>query len=172
MVGYILLVLLALSAAGYFYGRNRAIASVQGHQRQLHSRPNYHGAFIAAWIGIPSILLVLIWLALQGPVIDTLLLWSLPPSVTEGLDKGQTGLLLSEIRSVAAGNIFGEPSEAVREAVHQAGRQGRCRRPRRGVARPAGVRAPPDRVAASKSRPDSCRGVDHVLADEHLSCRA
>jgi phosphate transport system permease protein len=79
MIGYILLVLLALSVAGYFYGRKRAWAAVQGRERELHSRPNYHGAYVAAWVGIPSILLVLVWLFLYGIVIDQLLLASLPP---------------------------------------------------------------------------------------------
>ena len=75
--------------------------------------------FVAAWVGIPSLLLVLIWLLLQGPVINTLLLWSLPPGTTDGLDQGQIDLLLSEIRSVAAGNVFGEPSLVVQAAAER-----------------------------------------------------
>ncbi|MBC8012874.1 MAG: phosphate ABC transporter permease subunit PstC [Methyloceanibacter sp.] len=119
MVGYVLLGLIALSAFSYVLGRGRAIAAVQGREPELHSRPTYHGAFVAAWVGIPSFLLVLIWLALQGPVIDTLLLWSLPPGTTDGLDEGQVDLLLSEIRSVAAGNVFGEPSLVVQAAAER-----------------------------------------------------
>jgi phosphate transport system permease protein len=92
---------------------------VQGRQQDLHSRPAYNGAFVAAWIGIPSILLVLIWLLLQGPVIDQMLLWSLPAGTTDGLDKGQVDLLLSEIKSVAAGNVFGEPSATVEAAAER-----------------------------------------------------
>src|SRR5688572_5087980 len=119
MIGYILLAVVILSLAGYYLGRQRSLASVQGRQQNLHSRPNYHGAFVAAWVGIPSILLVLIWLVLQGPVIDHLLLWSLPAGTTDGLDKGQVDLLLSEIKSVAAGNIFGEPSPTVEAAAER-----------------------------------------------------
>jgi phosphate transport system permease protein len=119
MIGYILLGLIALSALAYVFGRRRAVAAVGGRQEQLHSRPTYHGAFVAAWVGIPSILLVLIWLALQGSVIDTLLLWSLPHGTTDGLDRGQIDLLLSEIKSVAAGNIFGEPSLVVQAAAER-----------------------------------------------------
>jgi phosphate transport system permease protein len=119
MIGYILLAVVILSLAGYYLGRQRSLASVQGRQQDLHSRPNYHGAFVAAWVGIPSILLVLIWLVLQGPVIDHLLLWSLPAGTTDGLDKGQVDLLLSEIKSVAAGNIFGEPSPTVEAAAER-----------------------------------------------------
>ncbi|HET9935500.1 MAG TPA: phosphate ABC transporter permease subunit PstC [Methyloceanibacter sp.] len=119
MIGYVLLGIVALSLSGYLLGRRRAIAAVEGRQQALHSRPSYHGAFVAAWIGIPSLLLVLIWLLLQGLVIDRLLLWSLPPGTTEGLDGGRIDLMLSQIRSVAAGNIFGEPSLVIQEAAER-----------------------------------------------------
>jgi phosphate transport system permease protein len=119
MIGYVLLVIIALAALSYVLGRKRAVASVGGRQQELHSRPNYHGAYVAAWVGIPSILLVLIWLLLQGAVIDNLLLWSLPPGTTDGLEPGQISLLLSEIKSVAAGNVFSEPSLVVQEAAER-----------------------------------------------------
>jgi phosphate transport system permease protein len=119
MVGYILFAILAVSVISYVIGRRRAIASVGGRQSELHSRPNYHGAFVAAWVGIPAFLLVLTWLALQGPVIDRLLLWSLPIGTTDGMEQGQISLLLSEIKSVAAGNIFGEPSLVVQDAAER-----------------------------------------------------
>src|SRR3990170_6389123 len=122
MVGYLVLAIVAMSLASYLLGRRRALASVEGRQQELHSRPNYHGAYVAAWVGIPSLLLVLIWLALQGQVIDRLLEGSLPGSVTQGLDHDQIGLLLSEIKSVAAGNVFGEPSLVVQEAAERYGR--------------------------------------------------
>ncbi len=117
MTGYIVLVVLALCVAGYVLGRQRAVASVGGRQQDLHSRPSYHGAFVAAWVGLPSLFLVLIWLFLQGTVIDKLLLWSLPTGTTEGLDQGQINLLLSQIKAVAAGNLFGEPTLIVQEAA-------------------------------------------------------
>jgi phosphate transport system permease protein len=119
MIGYVLLGIIALSLFSYLLGRRRAMASVGGRQQELHSRPSYHGAFVAAWVGIPSILLVLVWLVLQGPVIDRMLLWSLPPGATDGLTNGQIDLMLSEIRSVAAGNIFSEPSLVIQEAAER-----------------------------------------------------
>jgi phosphate transport system permease protein len=64
-------------------------------------------------------LLVLVWLALQGQVIDRLLESSLPLSATQGLDQDQINLLLSEIKSVAAGNVFGEPNATVQEAAER-----------------------------------------------------
>ncbi|MGH6735134.1 MAG: phosphate ABC transporter permease subunit PstC [Methyloceanibacter sp.] len=119
MIGYLLLLLIVLAAVSYVLARRRSIALVEGREYELHSRPSYHGAFVAAWVGIPSILLVLVWLVLQGQVIDTLLLWSLPPGTTDGMDRGQVSLLLSEIKSVAQGNVFGEPSLVVQEAAER-----------------------------------------------------
>lgn len=119
MIFYLLAGIVALGALSYALARRRAVAAVGGVESALHSRPAYHGAFVAAWVGIPSILLVLVWLLLQGPVIDRLLLWSLPPGTTDGLDGGQIDLMLSEIRSVAAGNLFGEPSLVVQEAAER-----------------------------------------------------
>jgi phosphate transport system permease protein len=119
MIGYILLLLIVLAAISYFYARRRAVAAVEGREYLLHSRPSYHGAFVAAWVGIPSILLVLVWLLLQGTVVDNLLLSSMPPGTTDGMTSGQISLLLSEIKSVAAGNVFGEPSLAVQEAAER-----------------------------------------------------
>ncbi|MEX1059504.1 MAG: phosphate ABC transporter permease family protein, partial [Methyloceanibacter sp.] len=119
MIGYLVLAIVALSLVSYFLGRRRALASVEGRQQELHSRPNYHGTYVAAWVGIPSLLLILVWLALQGQVIDRLLEASLPLSATQGLDQDQINLLLSEIKSVAAGNVFGEPNAAVQEAAER-----------------------------------------------------
>ena len=119
MIGYLLLAIIALSVFSYLLGRRRAMEAVGGREQDLHSRPTYHGAFVAAWVGIPSMLLVLLWLLFQGPVINTLLLWSLPPGTTDGLDSGRIDLLLSEIRSVAAGNIFSEPSLVIQEAAER-----------------------------------------------------
>lgn len=119
MIGYVLLLILVLAAVSYLFARRRAVASVEGREYLLHSRPSYHGAFVAAWVGIPAVLLVLIWLLLQGMVIENLLLWSLPPGTTDGMGLGQISLLLSEIRSVAAGNIFSEPSLVVQEAAER-----------------------------------------------------
>src|SRR5690606_36759994 len=73
--------------------------------------------FVAVWVGIPALVLVLLWLALQGAVIDGLLLASLPASLTEAMSGAERNLILSEIRNVAAGRIFSEPDPAVAAAA-------------------------------------------------------
>lgn len=119
MLSYVFLTLLALTAAGYVAGRKRAVGVSKGTLPDLHSRPAYHGAFVASWVGIPAFLLVLLWLAAQGPVIDALLIGSLPPQKTQGLESAQIDLLVSEIKSVAAGHLFSKPDSAVIEAAER-----------------------------------------------------
>ncbi len=119
MLSTIILALIGLSIVGFIFGRWRALAAAGNAPGALHSRPGYYGAFVAAWIGIPSILLTLIWLFLQDTVIDNLLQASLPADRVEGLSFGQVSLLLSEIRQVAAGNIFGRPEDFVLEAAER-----------------------------------------------------
>jgi len=119
MTGYLFLAILTLSTVAFLLGRKRAIDLSSYGSLRLHSRPAYHGAFVAAWAGVPALLLVLIWIALQGPVIDRLLIASLPAEQTQGLSADRINLLLSEIRSVASGVLFREPEPFVREAAER-----------------------------------------------------
>lgn len=111
--------ILVLAVFGYFLGQGRAARIAQGKLYQLHSKPEYHGAFVAAWVGIPATILVLAWALFQGPLIDAMLMKSLPPEALAGLDVSKRALLLSQIKSLAAGNIFGEPTAAVRQAAER-----------------------------------------------------
>jgi len=121
VAGYVFLLILILSVVGYYVGRsagNRFVAGKGGDTGQVvHSLPGYHGAFVAVWVGIPAFVLVLLWLFLQGTVIDSLLLASLPASLTEGQTAAQIQLILSEIKNVAAGRIFKEPTPEIESAA-------------------------------------------------------
>ncbi|MCO0638101.1 phosphate ABC transporter permease family protein, partial [Lutimaribacter sp. EGI FJ00014] len=63
--------------------------------------------------------LVLLWLLFQGSIIDRLLLASLPASLTEGASASRLSLYLSEIKNVASGRIFSEPSPEVSAAAER-----------------------------------------------------
>ena len=117
MLSIIFSVLLILIIVGYFFGRQRAVASSEGALENLHSRPTYHGLYVASWVGIPSILLVFAWLALQGPIVDYILTSSLAASKLKGLSQAEIDIVISQIKSLAAGNVFGEPDAETREAA-------------------------------------------------------
>ncbi len=112
----VLLTIIVLSAFGYFYGRWTAVKQ-GGHSRHLHSLPGYYGAYIAAWISIPSLLIAFFWIFLQDSVINQLLLGTMPSEQIEGLSSSQIDLILTEVQQVAAGNIFGEPEPYIERAA-------------------------------------------------------
>ena len=119
MSGYLFLATLGLSLVAFYVGRSTANGFVAAGGAQIHSRPIYHGAFAAVWVGIPALILVLLWLLFQDPVIDRLMLSSLPSSLTEGASASRMSLYLSEIRNVASGRIFGEPSPEILAAAER-----------------------------------------------------
>jgi phosphate transport system permease protein len=74
----LLLVLLLLTTAGYYMGRKRALAVVEGTgkgQRLLHSRPTYYGALAALWCAIPALVVFSFWHIFESTVIPRV-----PPS--------------------------------------------------------------------------------------------
>ena len=109
MFELVILVLAVLGAAGYLMARQRVVAMSAVSGLHSHSLPAYHGTFVALWVGLPALLLAVIWLLLQDTVIDSLILASLPDSITQGLDDARRSLITSEIRSIAGGQVFGEP---------------------------------------------------------------
>jgi phosphate transport system permease protein len=111
-------IVFGLALAGFIHAwrrmRGQALAGAG-----LHSLPSYHGAYVAVWVGIPSLLLVFVWLALQGPAVDWLLLLSLPEGLVAGKGKGELALVLSEVKSVASGFLFAEPRPEIVAAAER-----------------------------------------------------
>ncbi len=116
MLGYLLLAILVLSIIAFYVGRSAGKRFVAA-GGSTHSRPGYHGAFVAIWVGVPALVLVILWIAFQGPVIEALLVSSLPTALTEGASPAQVELLLSEIKNVAVGQVFKEPTPEISDAA-------------------------------------------------------
>ncbi len=114
-----LICLLVLSAFGYFFGSRRVMAKANAQGTRSHSRPSYHGLFVALWTGLPALVLVMLWLAVKGPLIDQLVLASLPESFTQGAGSGQMQLYLGKIKQIAVGQVFGEPDPVLVEAAER-----------------------------------------------------
>lgn len=117
MVGYLFLAILVFSLAAFFVGRSAGLRFVASNGAATHSLPGYHGAFVAVWVGVPALVLLLLWMMAQGSVIDNLLLSTLPQALTETATAAEKSLLLSEIKNVAAGRLFGQPSPEVSAAA-------------------------------------------------------
>ncbi|MEL6373158.1 MAG: phosphate ABC transporter permease subunit PstC [Pseudomonadota bacterium] len=115
MVGYLLLALLVMMLIAYSVGASAANKFRQTTGTHVHSLSGYHGWYVAAATGLPALFFLIVWLLFQNTVIDALLLRSLPETTLS--DTTNIELLIAEIKSVAAGNIFGEPTDVVRQAA-------------------------------------------------------
>ncbi|HRO13778.1 MAG TPA: phosphate ABC transporter permease subunit PstC [Paracoccus sp. (in: a-proteobacteria)] len=108
MAGIAFVLLLLAASAGYLVNRRAALALRDGGQR-LHSLGSFHGLYSLLTIAVPAAILILLWLILQGPVIDRLVMGGLPAGTVEAMDGGARQLTLAEIHSIAGGRIFGTP---------------------------------------------------------------
>ena len=102
-------VLLLLGTAFAYLMNRQAAVSLRKGGAVLHSSPGYHGLFAGLAVVIPVLAITLLWMLLDGAVIDRLLLASLPVDAISSDDKGAASLVLTEIQSLASGRVFGEP---------------------------------------------------------------
>ncbi len=119
MTGYLFLAIVFFSLVAFYVGRSAGDKFVAAQGTTVHSRPIYHGAFAAIWVGLPALLLVILWLLFQDAVVRALVVRSLPPSLTDGATAAQISLFVSEIRNVAAGRIFSQPGPEIVAAAER-----------------------------------------------------
>jgi phosphate transport system permease protein len=111
LFGFLLLAALVAALTGAARGRRNRLAAAE----KAHSRPIYHGLNAAIWTGVPAFVFLLLWLLFQNGVIDMLVLGNYPGA--DAMSGPEKNLLISEIRQVATGNIFREPTPEVTAAA-------------------------------------------------------
>ncbi|MGE0500867.1 MAG: phosphate ABC transporter permease subunit PstC [Rhizobiaceae bacterium] len=114
MAGY-LLGLIALAAVMVAVWGWRSAKVNRARAGKAHSRPIYHGLNAAIWAGVPPLVFLLVWLLFQRGVIDALVLARITDAAS--MTGAERALLISEVRQVAAGNIFKEPTPEILAAV-------------------------------------------------------
>ncbi len=102
----LVLVLLILSAVAYRAGRFRSLSLVGGLRgaRNLHSLPGYYGLLTALWCAIPSLLILVLWHAVDGRIVTQMVVAGMS-SETQALPPGQLSLVLNDVRNLVAGAI-------------------------------------------------------------------
>ncbi len=93
------LVLIGLSIAAYYYGRAALPAAAEGQRR--HSVPAYHGLYVALWCGLPALVLLLIWLLVQDPLLNSLVRDGMSADYLAGLSAVERQLLIDDVRALA-----------------------------------------------------------------------
>jgi phosphate transport system permease protein len=109
-------VLLLLTAIGFYMGRSRALHTVSGQARHLHSLPGYHGYYVALWCGIPALFILAAWVILEPLIVQWLVVSSLPEA-KQDLPPARLGLLLSDIRNLAGGDVVSRVADPEMQAA-------------------------------------------------------
>jgi len=114
----LLVVLLALSLAGYYLGRRRAfaVAGSPSQVKELHSRPTYYGALTALWCGIPALLVFGFWLAFEDTIITQLVVAQFPEELHR-LPAAKLNLIVNNVRNLVSGNITSGEIDATMQAA-------------------------------------------------------
>lgn len=102
-----LILLLGLMAVTAFYfGRGRSLSLVggHGHGQALHSLPGYYGYFVAIWVVLPALGLLLLWMLVEPRVVVALVINGLPEAY-QALPAGELNLLVNNIQNLASGDV-------------------------------------------------------------------
>jgi phosphate transport system permease protein len=110
MTGLAFLILFVAVLLGYALNR-RAASQIKANGAQLHSLTGFHGLYSALLVGLPGIIVIIFWLALQPMLVERSIMAGLPAGVLDGLDTGAVSLVLAEIKSISQGQVFGTPED-------------------------------------------------------------
>ncbi len=115
---YLLIALLGLSAAAYYFGRRKAfaLAGRAAEPVRLHSRPTYHGALTALWCGLPALLIFGCWLVLENQVITHLVVQDLPEAI-RSQPPDRMNLVINDIRNIESGSFVSQAAEPAIQAA-------------------------------------------------------
>ena len=100
----LLVLLLATGFLAYWLGRNRALRLAGSEISSLHSRPVYHGAFVALATALPALILLPVWRAVADSVLEAALRSRFATSF-DALNLPQLQAFLRDARAIADGGI-------------------------------------------------------------------
>lgn len=97
----LLIIVVVCVLGAYFLGRARA-RSYQSKGSILSALPAHYGALVALWTAIPPALLLIIWLVVEAPVMNSMLVAQLPANVQAGTPE-QIQLVVSKVNNLSVG---------------------------------------------------------------------
>lgn len=97
----LLIIVVVCVLGAYFLGRARA-RSYQSKGSILSALPAHYGALVALWTAIPPTLLLVVWLVVEAPVMNSMLVAQLPADVQAGTPE-QIQLVVSKVNNLSVG---------------------------------------------------------------------
>jgi len=117
MLTYLFLLILLAAVVGFFFNRTAARAQMVDGGARFHSMASFHGGYAVCLSALPALIFTLLFLVFEGPIADAITMASLPDDEVAGMSAGQLSLIEAEIKSIARGNVFGEPEQWKRHAA-------------------------------------------------------
>ena len=114
------LVVLALAAAAYVMGQRRALTIAAGAQARLHSRPGYHGLYVALWVALAGLATLLVATVVSRALVDGALL-SIIDEAAPDMREIERQLALRDAYAIARGGIASSEGE-LRQRLGEAAR--------------------------------------------------
>jgi phosphate transport system permease protein len=117
----LILLLGFMAIAAFYFGRGRSLALVggPGHGPALHSLPGYYGYYVAIWVVLPALALLLGWTLVEPRLIVALVVNGLPDAYRD-LPPGELNLLINNIQNLAAGDVVSvDVNDVLRDAAAQ-----------------------------------------------------
>lgn len=106
VIAGLLLVLLGVAYQTGF-SRSRNLATANG--VKVHSRPQYHGSYVAIWTLVPALLIVGLWGWLGEGITHNFIVGQIPPETVQALDQAGLNATIGRIRAIASGyGVAGE----------------------------------------------------------------
>src|SRR5262245_57860587 len=106
-------VLAVVVAVAYLWGRARAQGAASG--ASLHSRPTYHGAFVALAVLLPMVASFAVGVPVASWIVEAQSLSGLDPTLV-GNDL-QRSAALRDIHTIVAGTYSGTPTPELKRAA-------------------------------------------------------
>jgi phosphate transport system permease protein len=106
----LLLALVALFVASLYIGAQRSRQIAGSSTSNLHSRPSYHGGYLAIMATVPALGVLIIWSIIQGPIIDSIVVSQFSDQVA-ALSLPEREAFLRDARALAFGGVVGFTDE-------------------------------------------------------------
>ena len=118
MYTYLLPCILVISVGAYFCGTAHAnsVAEASGGMRALHSLPSHYGMLTALSCAIPALLVFTLWLILEGPIVTSLVVKSLPVELQQ-LSTNRLSLVLNEVRNIVFSGFAAQNADPAIQAA-------------------------------------------------------
>ncbi len=105
-----ILVLTLLTIVGYYLGQKRSLSLVNGNIKDLHSLPGHYGWYVALSFFLPGLLVLLLWIAFNPVIIDSVIISALKDAAPE-LSKDSISLLMNDVHNMAAGDALSRTAD-------------------------------------------------------------